>query len=899
MVHHRAATRLAFLVALGLSCTTWPTPGAPPSGKLPTGVRPVHYALSLEILPERDHFEGQGTITVELDTPRDRIWLHGGALDIDAAGVTQADGVRRKARWRAFGELGALLLPEPMGPGRIEIDLHWRAAFGRQLTGLYKVEAGGDAYAFTQFEPISARSVFPSFDEPRFKTPFDVTLIVDAEQAVIANMPVSADEDAGHGLRRVRFASTPPLPTYLVAFAVGPFDVVPGHLGPAGPRSQPLPFRGVTVRGRGDELEYALGHTAPLLEALEDWFGEPHPFAKLDVIAVPDFSAGAMENVGAVTFRDSLLLIDPAHAPEHQRRGFSYVMAHELAHMWFGNLVTMPWWDDIWLNEAFATWMGHKAVARAHPEQHAEMGLLRSVHGAMDADARVSARRIRQPIESDHDISNAFDGITYSKGAGVLSMFERWLGEDVFRAGVRLHLDRYRYASANATDLLRSLSEASGRDVTAPFDSFLTQPGLPLLRTELVCDEAGARLRVEQSRYLPIGSAGDPAQTWQLPVCVRSGDAEGVHEHCALVEQTHAEISLGATCPDWVLPNADGAGYFRFAGSPRDSDRLRRIGWPRLAPTEKLAVADSLLASFEAGALGPEVVFPALEPLPLDETRAVSEAPMGLLRDTLEHLATTPASSEAARGFATALYRPLLDELGWQARDDEDGETRLLRGSTIEFLALVVRDPDVRREAARRGWIRVGLAAGVDELEPELVGTALACAIQEGTRADFDFVEERLASTRDAVERRHLLEALGSTLDPTLAERARALALSKDVRVNEMFSPLWAQIAIPEQREATWSWVQTHHRALNERAGPRLASSMPWLSGGFCETERAEQVQAFFGPFIEDLEGGPRNLASVVEAIRLCAARARVQGPPTRAWLSGRARPAGADAARR
>jgi alanyl aminopeptidase len=341
---------------------------------------------------------------------------------------------------------------------------------------------GGDDYVFTQFQPIAARRAFPGFDEPSFKAPFELTLTVPHGHVAVGNSPALSEEKDPSGRRRIRFAPTPPLPTYLVAWAVGPFDVVEAPLPPSAEREHSLPLRGLAPRGRGPELRFALDHTGPLLESLERYFASPYPFAKLDVIAVPDFGAGAMENVGAFTFRDSLLLIDPDRAPEWQRRSFANVMAHELAHSWFGNLVTMPWWDDLWLNESFATWM------------------LQQVHSAMNADSLDSARSIRQPIASDHDIANAFDGITYSKGAGVLAMFERWLGEESFRAGIRRHVEEHRFGSADADDLLQALSAASGRDVSGPFQGFLTRPGVPFLRTREVCDSAGSRLVVEQSR---------------------------------------------------------------------------------------------------------------------------------------------------------------------------------------------------------------------------------------------------------------------------------------------------------------------------------------------------------------------------------------------------------------
>jgi alanyl aminopeptidase len=862
----------------------------PPAGKLPEGVRPTRYELSLEIVPGRTHFTGRAAISLELEGSQRLIWLHARGLDIEAVRVETSDGAGPGARWQRSTSpgVGTVRLDEPIGPGRATLELRWRASFGRQLEGLYAVEAAGDAYAFTQFEPISARRAFPCFDEPRFKTPFDVTLSVPADQVAIANTPEISRQRDGENVR-IRFAATPPLPTYLLAFAVGPLDRVEGSLPPAGPRDRALPFRGVAARGRGAELRYALEHTPALLEALEAYFGSPYPFAKLDVIAVPDFKAGAMENVGAVTFRESLLLVNPDTAPEWQRRAFANVMAHELAHMWFGNLVTMPWWDDVWLNEAFATWAAAKAVDTVHPEYQPQLSQLRGVHHAMQADSLASARRIRQPIASDHDIANAFDSITYQKGGGVLSMFESWLGPEIFRDGVRAHMERHAFGNATYEDLLHSLGEASGTDLRAPFESFLTQPGVPFLRAARVCDDGESRLEITQERYRPAGARFDAAAQWQIPVCAHYGVGEETREHCDLLSAERAELILdAAACPDWVMPNAGGAGYYRYAAAG-DGDLGLAAASGRLSPRERLAAADSLTAAFRAGALPADVVLPALAPLAADPRRVVAEAPMSLLKHVLRRQVdeTTRLQAEA---FAAELYLPRLRDLGWESGPAEDGESRLLRGSVVRFLALEARHPPTRAAAARRGRAIVSGSSDVDPdaTTPETLGTMLVVAVQDSGPEVFDALAARLAETQDAVERSRILYALGASLEPGLAVRARSLALDPEVRVNEMFSPLHAQMAEPARRAETWRWIEANHERLLERAGPSLGGRLPGLAASFCDDDAADRVEAFFAPFIDGLRGGPRNLAGAVESIRLCAALTRAQSEATNAFFGKR-----------
>jgi alanyl aminopeptidase len=872
-------TAIAWLV---LACAGSPdTEIAAPQGRLPESIRPLHYALDLEIIPERRSFSGEVTITVALDDSTRTIWLHGEDLEVSEVTVEQSGRKSRDASWSPaeFTGVVAIRVDDPLEPGRAVLRIRYRADFSEDLEGLYRVEAGDAAYAVTQFEAISARRAFPSFDEPTFKTPFDVTLTVPSAHVAVANTLVVSEEILSDGNRRIRFATTAPLPTYLLAWLVGPFDVREGALIATDSRERPLPFRALAAAGRGDELAYTLKNTPPLLEALEQYTGSAYPFDKLDVIAVPDFGSGAMENVGAITFRDSLLLMDPETAPEWQLRSFAYVMAHELAHTWFGNLVTMPWWNDLWLNESFATWAGHRAVAEVHPEYNFDVALLERVHSAMNSDRLASARMIRQPIESEHDIANAFDSITYSKGAGVLSMFERWLGKETFRAGIRRYLSDHAFGSGDANDLTAALGAASDRDVAGPFDSFLTQPGVPFLRTDLICDSQGSRLTVEQSRYRPVGSSASSEQLWQVPVCVRYGVGNEVRERCEVIAEARAEIELDA-CPSWVLPNAGGAGYYRFAGSPQDGDNLITKGWPALTASERLAVADSMIASFYAGALGPEAVLPAMERFVRDTHRAVAQAPMSLLSDIINNIAPSGAQP-GARRFASTLYAPLLAELGFDAPEGDDGERRLLRSAVVRHLAYEARDPDVRSELATRGRAYAGVDGSPNSaaVDADLASTALAVAVRDSGPEVFDTLLERLESTQDSVERGRFLNALASSQDPERAERARDLSLDSSLRVNERLSVLRVQMAYPDLRDAAWRWVEENHRALIEQIDPSSQVELTSLASNFCDTARADEIEDFFTPFIAELEGGPRSLASATEQIRLCAALKRAQAP--------------------
>lgn len=849
----------------------------PPLGRLPEGVTPLSYRLWMEIVPERERFRGQVDIRVRVDEPRSLIWLHGRELNVTEAEALPDGREPIFATYRQETEDGvaSLRFDEPIGPGEVVLSLTYDAPFNERLMGLYRVEAGGEPYAFTQFEPTSARLAFPSFDEPRFKTPFDVTLKVPVDHVAIANTLPTRVRQQG-SMKDVRFASTLPLPTYLVALAVGPLDVVEhAPIAPNAVRERSLPFAGVAVRGQGARLAYALEHTVPILAALETYFGIEYPYDKLDIIAVPDFAAGAMENAGAVTFRDWLLLIDPERAPERQRRLFAYVMAHELAHQWFGNLVTMPWWDDIWLNEAFATWMGNKIVREVHPEYEAEIDMLHSVHSAMRKDSLSSARRIRQPIESNHDIDNAFDSITYQKGGGVLEMFERWIGEDTFRDGIREHLAAHRFGTATADDLLDALSRVAGRDVGTPFRSFLLQPGVPLVTAALRC-EGTPSISFTQTRYLPVGSSADREGNWQIPLCFRIGRGRAVEERCELIEEPEASVELEGGCPDWFMPNAEAAGYFRFAMPREDLDRLVRAGWRHLSTRERLSVANNLAAAFAADAMKAADVFAAFERMAADEARAIATEPMELLEWSRDYLLDDP---EPLERFASRLYAARARRLGWSPRPREDGDSLLLRRAILAFLADTARDARVRREALERGRRYVGEGGAIDRdaVHPELVPLALKVAVQESDEAYFDRLLAAFRASDDALFRAAALTALGSTHDPALGVRALELSLDPALRVNEVTTTIGAQLSMPETRERAWQWLREHFDEVAARMAGMGAGHAPWLVAGFCSEDKAEEVASFFGERIESLPGGPRNLAGALETIRLCAARVEAQ----------------------
>jgi alanyl aminopeptidase len=864
-----------------------------PELRLPTDVHPTAEAIELHVDPTRDRFSGVVDIDIQLDRVHQMIWLHGDDFNVTAASVTPDGGAAVAATWKQHDDTGlaSLTLASTVPAGKARIHVAYDAPFTTGQRGLYKATEAEVAYAFTQFESISARSAFPCFDEPSFKNRWTITLVVPAELVAIANThEVSRTTDGGSA--RVSFAPTQPLPSYLVAFAVGAFDVVNApDVPPNTVRTTALPLRAVTTKGRGKEVAYALGHTGEIVSTLETYFGIAYPWDKLDILAVPG-KGGAMENAGAVTFGEQLLLMDEAKASAAQRFGYAYVMAHELAHQWTGDLVTMAWWDDTWLNEAFATWIGGKVADLWNPKLHANLSLLRNAEGAMNVDALVNARAIRQPIRSTHDILGAFDSITYSKGAGVLSMFERWAGPEVWQHGVHAYLEAHRFGNGTADDFLDAENAATGKDVKTAFHTFLDQPGVPFVEASLVCSAAGKakpHVHLAQSRYLPLGSTGDAHQTWQTPVCVRT-DRETA---CTLLATPEADLELtNATCPAFVFPNADGAGYYRFALAPADLASLRTKGSATLTTREKSAYEVSLWGAYRRGTTRLQDLLDAVRPLANDADQNVAQEPMAYISESRDWLYDDAVRADIER-YGRALYAPAAARLGWEPKPSDTDEARLLRATVLRFLAFTGRDDKVRVEAKKRGLAYIGAktdgAIHVDAVDSNLASIALGVVGEQADRATWDAMKALYVRTVDETVRGPLLFALTSATDPQLAAAARELVLDPALRFNEMMTPLRTQLANHDTRDAAWAWMKAHYDAIVARMPKRYGGlALIGMGRSFCDAEHVDDVEAFFGPKAEGIEGGPRELASTLEEMRLCVARRKMYAASAKALFGAK-----------
>ncbi|MGH8190351.1 MAG: M1 family metallopeptidase, partial [Rhodanobacteraceae bacterium] len=823
----------------------------PPLTRLPDWAVPQSYELAIKSDPDKSDYTGTVTIAVDLKKASSYLWLHGKDLKVSKVTITDAHGHEHAGKYDgavskeaeqagvARVDFGSTLQPQ-----KLKLKFVFTAPYNQTLQGYYKVVFAGNAYLQTQMEPISARLAFPCFDEPGFKAPLTLILTIPDADKAVANAAEASEKPATAGWKTVTFQKTKPLPTYLYAWLVGPWDIVQGPTIPATKwRSTPVPLRGIATKGNGPKLKRALAMAPAIIEHEEDYYGFGYPFGKLDLAALPDFSAGAMENAGLITYRDFLLQLEPNAAPSQVRSVFN-VEAHEMAHQWTGDTVTLEWWNDIWLNEAFATWMQQKVEGEIHPDWHAHLGRIAGGLGAMHNDSLVSARMIRQPITGNGDIETAFDGITYQKGADVIGMFENFVGPKVFQQGMRAYIKAHAFGNADADDLVSAIATAAGKgeQFKKAFKSFLNQNGVPLVATKLDCKSTGgATLDVSQSRYLPLGSTGDPDRLWGIPLCVRF---PGGVQCQMLAEKTGVMKVPGGHCPAWYMPNANGDGYYRFEMAKADRAALNKVIAQR-DDGEQLVYADSTGAAFQRGDLDADEVLAAMRELAPSNVRQVALAPLDTVGWIYDDEAQTDAQKTVVRNAVEQAYLPRLQALGYHWRKGESADDALMRSELASELGLEFKVPPVRAALLKQGEAALQPAKdGLPDLgaaNPDLLRTALSVAVEEKGKPAVDELISAIPKTTDPVKRNAMLGAL-SHAQGAEADVARDFALSKQVKVGEMGMILRGGRDTPAQRASLWNWFTGHYQQIVDRTGVFSGGYLPFLAaGGSCSDAEAQR----------------------------------------------------------
>jgi aminopeptidase N len=835
----------------------------PPQGKLPDTVKPAEYRLDLTIDPSTERFSGHTEIDASLTRPTRTVFLHGNGLTVTSARIIAG----QKTVTTTYTEVdptgvARLDLSGTLPAGKVTFVFDYTAGFRTSAEGLFHAKVGNDWYAWTQFESIDARRMFPGFDEPGFKTPFKLNITVPREMKAFSNSPETGTTPSGT-LVTHHFAPTKPLPTYLVAVGVGPFDVVETTVPPDAFRSSPLPFRVIATKGQAARMRFAAAEAPKLLVGLETYFQSAYPFDKLDFLASP-IQQGAMENAGLIIFDDSYILLD-ADAPIRQLTSFGDVCAHEMAHQWVGDLVTPTWWTDIWLNESFAEWMGNKVANQWRPDLGIAASELADTFGAMDDDALGHGRPIHQPITRNTEIDSAFDSITYLKGAQVLSMFETYLGPDNFARGVRLHLSRHRYGNATADDFFQSLGEAAGNPQVVPaMRTFTDQTGVPLVTVA----STAQGLTLSQARYQPLGAPAGTKQSWMIPVCL----ARGEQHSCTLLSTSTASIAPFGDPKAALMPNAAGAGYYRFSLDHDEWERLINAA-PTLPGREAMALANSLWAQFTAGRVGFDLVVAGARALTGSSERlAVVE-----LAQRLQGLANTllkPEQLPAYGRLMDSIYGPKLEALGTDvsggSHASEPAPRRALRESLLTIVALDARQPKLRGQLAASA--SAYLSGNSKALDPAFRRTALIVAAQDGGAPVLAQLKHVLLTSSDPLLKIDATVAIGFVDTPALAENAMAIATSAEISTNETETIFALLARQPGSRDAANEYTRANVEQLADRLPGISKTLLVQMYSGYCEEPKIAALDAFYAPNRQRLGGGELEAAQTRERIALCAA---------------------------
>jgi puromycin-sensitive aminopeptidase len=849
--------------------------------RLPADVRPLEADLHIAVDPaQSDTYGGDVLHHLELARGKRVLELHAVGLTVTKAHAEVGDKiVRGRAQPRPERETVEIVLAEALPAGPVTLVLEFKGKLATDLRGFYAARSGERKYAFTQLESTEARRFFPCFDEPALKARFGVSVTTAHANTVISNNPVAKIVPREGGSKTVVFAQTPPLSTYLLALAVGELVASePVHCGETEIRIWHVP-------GKEALTAFSLEAARETLARLESYFDLPYPYEKLDLVAVPEFEAGAMENAGAVFFRETLLLVDPERTTILELKRVAEVICHELAHMWYGDLVTMAWWDDLWLNEAFATWMAYQVVDAWKPEWRMWSTFQHDRAAALGMDALESTHPIYIEVRSPAEATENFDLITYEKGASVVRMIERYLGAEVFRAGVRRYIRDHREGNTVAADLWNALADASGQDVAPIMRAWIEQPGFPLLRIERVARGAKQLVRYRQERFRPNADkpAKDATKRWPIPWVGRAGTAVGSRSVRQLLNRARGEFELDGEAPRFLYGNAEEAGFLRplhtkeelaaLAQNLRELSGVERQGlvghqWAALR------AGHSELASFLdlAFALGGEQ-----DPDVLTSLRPALEACARSARRTLG-----PDAERRLRGRVAQTFAPALNALGFDASAKESDDTRRLRAVLFALVGDTGESAAVR---ARAGELVRAYLNDRTSVEPELAAIATTVAASCG---DAQLYDRYLAAHRAAttpLEARRLLMALGDFRARELVQRTLALNLTDEVSAQDVGILLGAMLGNPSAAPATWEFFKKRFRALRKKLPPALVARPIEASAALATREARRDIAAFFKQ--NPVPTAVRAVKKALEQIALtCAFDARVKVQLAR-WLDG------------
>jgi aminopeptidase N len=850
--------------------------------RLPYGVSARHYSLTFTPDLQKAVFGGDETIDVEVNQVTNSITLNAMDLEFQEATVTQ-DSKTQVAKWTfaAEKEQVTLTVADELQPGPASLHIKFTGTLNDKLRGFYLARTKERNYGATQFESTDARRAFPSFDEPAFKAKFDITLIIDKGDTAISNGRIISDTPGPtEGKHAIQFSTTPLMSTYLVALAVGDFECSEGT-------AENIPIR---VCGTPDKKALgaaALRYAAEILKFYNQYYGIPYPFGKLDIVGVPDFEAGAMENTAAIFYRESLLFIDDKNSSVDSHQAVFEVLAHEMAHQWFGDLVTMKWWDNIWLNEGFATWMALKPSQALHPEWNATLDAVQGTDTALAADALVNTHSIRAKADTPEEINELFDAISYEKAAAVLRMIESYVSPDVFRRGINVYLRKFTYSNATAEDFWNSLSAASGRPVDTIMPTFVDQAGEPLVLVKSAClnppatkepVRKGKRSRrkaalqphpkmqvtISQQRFWADPTAAPKKdQIWMVPVCVKSG---GAKPFCQVLSQKEQTLPV-AGCSAWVFVNGSAAGYYRTQYDKADLQRLISVAGTELTTAERITLLRDEAALVGSGQENMTTYLDLVAAVSQDGQRAVLESYAPTL-DYINSYVLPGTESGPFRAWVQSNFKPMIAKIGWTPGASENADTHTLRGDLIHVLGLVGEDPETIR---RSTTMAEQYLKDTNSVDASMAKDVLSVAARYGNEALFEQYINAMRKMRSPEEYYNVGGALADFRDPKIVERVLELSVSDEVKNQDAAHLIAATLSNPDIQKQAWDWLKTHWPAVEKKttmsSGPAIVSATRW----FCSAEMRDDVQNFFSE--HKVPAAERALKQSQEGIDSCIKR--------------------------
>ncbi len=826
--------------------------------RLPVNAVPSHYALHLSPDLKTATFRGSEAITVQLASPSTTVTLNSAEINI-ASISAQPTGAAAQPGTVAYDvdkEQATFTFPTALPAGTpVTLAIEYTGILNDKLRGFYLSKTAKRNYAVTQFESTDARRAFPGFDEPALKATFDVSLTVDAGDTVIANTNQTGDVPAGPGKHTLTFATTPRMSTYLVAFQVGDFVCTHGS-------ADGIPIGACSTPDKLPLTKLALESAEHFLHYYDTYFGIKYPLPKLDMVAIPDFEAGAMENFGCITYRETDFLVDPAHATLDARKRVAVVVAHEMAHQWFGDLVTMQWWDNLWLNEGFATWMESKAVRDWQPTWGLDEDEAAVLNGTLDLDAAKTTRTIRSRAETPAEIDEQFDGLSYGKAGAVLSMVEHYLGPEVFRQGVHNYLQAHAFSNATAEDFWGAQTSNSGRPVDRIMSSFVAQPGVPLLTFSA---PANGRVNVAQSRFFLAQPAA--AQSWTVPVCVG--------KNCQLASGEHGTIA--AAGPAYL--NGDDRGYYRSQYDPVTYQALVSSAESKLTAPERIGLVGDQWALTRANTASVADFLTLASSLQGDRNPSVFEAvraPLSGIRDNIATEAQRPAFSAWQR----RTYRPSFDALTGSASTGTE-QAALLRADLFYLLG-TADDPAIVAEATR---LAGRYLAGDRKADPQLATYALLVAASHGNAALYAKVLRMYETATNPQEKGTALGTLTRFTDPALVRRTLDYAASGKVPNQDSAGVFAAEVGNGATRQQAWDYIKANWPAVSAQFTASSGRRLVGAAGAFCSAGSRTDVEQFFSS--HKVPNAERTLTGSLEHIDSCIRLRAEQAPRFQAWLQG------------